>query len=568
MKPEAPIYLDYAATTPTDPRVAALMARHLGVEGLFGNPASTHAYGRAARAAVEAARAQVAALIGAPVGDIVFTSGATEANNLGLLGAVRGARKLAEAGGAAQARAAGRVGTTSAPVHLITARTEHKAVLDVCRQLEREGCRVTYLTPEASGGIAPAQVAAALEPRTALQPGTVLVSLMHANNETGAITDIGACGALCRAHGALFHVDAAQSAGKLPVDVLAMQVDLLSLTAHKLYGPKGIGALYVRGSCRALLQPLMFGGGHERGLRSGTLPVHQIVGFGLACELGGAQMAAESARLAPLRAQLWNGLSDLPDVLCNSPSGSSLPGILNVSFCGIEGESLLFGLQELALASGSACNSDSDEPSYVLRALGRDRETAQSSLRFSLGRGTTAADIERTVAAVRREVLRLRSVAGTDTWAASAPASSAAATGAAAAEVDTAITSVTAEAGAREQGTWVRLTLAVRAGVIHSAQFQVYGCPQTVQVCDWLSDQLAGRPLTSLAPPTGEAPAGVQPSKPSQTSQTSQTRVGGPRDWARTLGVPEERLTRLLVIEDALQGAVQGAVQAALRNQT
>jgi len=491
MSAAGPIYLDYAATTPVDARVAAGMAGCLGADGVFGNPASTHAYGRAARARVEAARGQLAALIGARPSDVIFTSGATEADNLAILGMARGAR-----GARAPVQ----------PTHIISSRTEHKAVLDPCRQLEREGFAVTYLTPGDGGAVAADQL------RAALRPETVLVSLMHANNETGAISDVAAFGALCRAHGAALHVDAAQSAGKLPIDVAAMGIDLLSFTAHKLYGPKGVGALYVHAARRAGLQPLMFGGGHERGLRSGTLPVHQIVGFGLACELAAAAMAAESERQALLREQLWTGIADLPGVILNSPQAHCLPGILNVSFGGIEGESLLFGLSELALASGSACNSDSDEPSYVLRALVRDREAAQSSLRFSLGRGTSPADIERTVAAVRREVARLRAVAY----------------GGSEAEA------VSAAAGSREQGTWVRFMLKPRGEMIEQASHQVYGCPQTLAACEWLVARLPGRSLSNPG-------------------------LGGPEDWARTLGIPLDRLTRLLVIEDALRGAIAAA---------
>jgi cysteine desulfurase len=382
--PQRPIYLDYAATTPVDPRVAERMIACLGIEGLFGNPSSTHAFGRAARAAIEQARTEVAALIGAPPQDLVFTSGATESNNLAILGVARGERR--------------RHG------HVITVRTEHKAVLDACKQLEREGHELTYLVPDRSGIIDPEQL------RAALRPETVLVSVMHANNEIGIVQDIAAIGALCRAHGAAFHVDAAQSAGRLPIDVQAMQIDLLSLTAHKLYGPKGIGALYVHPRCRARLQPLQFGGGQERGLRSGTLPVQQIVGFGAACRIAHEEGAAEAQRLQLLREQLWVALSVLPDIRRNSDAIRSLPGILNVAFPGAEGESLLFGLPELALTTGSACNSESDEPSYVLRALGLDTPTAQSSLRFSLGRYTTASDIERAAAAVCREVRRLRAI--------------------------------------------------------------------------------------------------------------------------------------------------------------
>jgi cysteine desulfurase len=504
MSGTGPVYLDYAATTPVDVRVAACMAECMCADTVFGNPASTHSFGRAARARVEAARAQVAALIGARAPEVIFTSGATEADNLAILGIARGAR-------------AARVGGVAVP-HVITSRTEHKAVLDPCRQLEREGFAVTFLTPADDGRVTPEQLSAALRPET------VLVSLMHANNETGVVQDVAAFGAICRAHGAALHVDAAQSAGKLPIDVVAMGIDLLSFTAHKLYGPKGIGALYVHPSRRVAIQPLMFGGGHERGLRSGTLPVHQIVGFGLACELAGALMAAESARQAELRERLWAGVGVLPGVILNSPEPHSLPGILNVSFSGIEGESLLFGLTELAVATGSACNSDSDEPSYVLRALGRDRETAQSSLRFSLGRGTDAADIDRTVSAVRREVLRLQAVAGAKAAAAGGRAAS-------------------GEAGTREQGTWVRFMLNTTGPLIDQAECQVYGCPQTMAVCNWLAGRLRGRPWANPA-------------------------LGGPEDWARELGVPLDRLTRLLVVEDALRAALTDARQGADRGGT
>jgi cysteine desulfurase len=359
----------------------------LTASGVFGNPASQHAPGRRALARVEQARAQVAALLGAAVPQVVWTSGATESNNLAILGTAR-----------AQARSGqGR--------HIITARTEHKAVLDPCHRLEQEGCSVTYLRPDALGLIDPAQV------RDAIRAETVLVSIMHVNNEIGVCQDIGAIGEYCRAREVALHVDAAQSAGKLEIDLKRWPVDLLSLTAHKLYGPKGIGALYVSPPRRAMLQPLIFGGGHERGLRSGTLPVHQIVGFGLACELAQAQQPAESQRIATLRERLWQGLSSLDGTLLNGHPARRVAGILNVSFKGVEGESLLQGLPELALSTGAACNSDSDEASYVLRALGRDSELAQASLRFSLGRFTTGEEVEQAITAVRREVARLHRVA-------------------------------------------------------------------------------------------------------------------------------------------------------------
>ncbi len=383
------VYLDYAATTPVDPRVAAAMNECLTRTGVFGNPASHHVYGRQARARVEAARAQVAGMIGAAAPQIVWTSGATESNNLAVLGFARAAL--------------GR-GARRRPGHIITSRTEHKAVLDPCHRLEQEGFRVTYLTPDAQGLIDPQQV------RDAFAADTLLVSLMHANNEIGVLQDIEAIGSCCRERGIAYHVDAAQSAGKIPIDLAQTPIDLLSLTAHKIYGPKGIGALFVSSQRRAELQPLIFGGGHERGLRSGTLAVHQIVGFGIACELCVDERLEEARRLEALRARLWLGLQAIPGALLNGHPTRRVAGILNVSFPGIEGESLLLGLPELAVSTGSACNSDSDEPSYVLRALGRDTETAQSSLRFSLGRFSNEQDVETAIGAVRREVERLRAV--------------------------------------------------------------------------------------------------------------------------------------------------------------
>ncbi len=379
------IYLDYAATTPVDPRIVARMVGCLGPDGVYGNPSSTHAPGRQARALVEAARQSAARLFGAGVGDIYWTSGATESNNLALFGSARAARASAR--------------------HIVTTRIEHKAVLDPCARLEKEGVAVTYVAPDSDGRVDPARVAAALRPET------VLVSVMHANNETGVINDVGAIGAACRARGVPLHVDAAQSAGRLPIDLRALGIDLLSVSAHKMYGPKGSGLLYVHPRLRAGLLPLQFGGGQERGLRSGTLAVHQIVGLGAACEIAAAEGREESVRLTGLRERLWAALQRIPGVLLNGHPTERLPGTLNVAFPGVEGESLLFALPELALSSGSACSSDSDEPSYVLRALGRDVQTAQGSLRFSLGRFTTAAEIDAAAAAVAREVARLRAVA-------------------------------------------------------------------------------------------------------------------------------------------------------------
>jgi cysteine desulfurase len=385
MSGEMPIYLDYAATSPADARVAAAMSECLTRDGVFGNPSSMHQHGRQARARVERARAQAAALIHAEPQQLVWTSGATESNNLAILGTARAAAKRGR--------------------HLVSARTEHKSVIDPCRRLEHEGFHVTWLDTDREGLMAPERV------RAALRDDTVLVSIMHANNEIGVLQDIEAIAAICRERAVPLHVDAAQSAGKVAVDVTRLQCDLLSFTAHKLYGPKGIGALYFAPPRRASLQPLMFGGGHERGLRPGTLAVHQIVGFGVACELAAAAWQHDAEHCEGLRARLWLGLSAIGGVLLNGHPTRRVAGILNVSFTGIEGESLLMGLTELSLSTGSACISDSDEPSYVLRALGRETELAQSSLRFSLGRYSTEQDIDVAIAAVTREVRRLRAAA-------------------------------------------------------------------------------------------------------------------------------------------------------------
>ncbi len=382
------IYLDYAATTPVDPRVADAMIECLRADGAHGNPASMgHDFGRRARALVEKARQQVAASIGARPECIVWTSGATESDNLAIFGI---AHFHADRGR-----------------HLITARTEHKAVLDPFKQLEREGFEVTWLKPDSDGIVHPEQV------RAALRPDTQLVSLMHVNNETGVIQDVTAIGAICRERGVAFHVDAAQSAGKLPLNVEAMNIDLLSLTAHKSYGPKGIGALYVRRKPPLGLRPLLYGGGQEMGLRSGTLPTHQIVGMGLAFELGERDREADIARIKQLRERLWQGLGAIGGVELNGHPEQRVCGVLNVCFHDVEGESLRFALRDLAVSSGSACASGSDEASYVLRALGRSDQLAQSSIRFSLGRFTTADEIDRAIASVTREVTRLRALSPT-----------------------------------------------------------------------------------------------------------------------------------------------------------
>lgn len=381
---ELPIYLDYAATTPVDPRVAVILNQHLGRDGVFGNPSSnTHGFGQAAARAVETARAHVAALLEADPREIIWTSGATEANNLALFGVMRAhARK-------------GR--------HLVTSQTEHKAILDACRRLEREGCAITYLAPDPDGLIPPERVAAAL------QPSTVLVSLMHANNETGVVQDLAAIGAMTRSRGVLLHVDAAQSAGKLPLDLGVLPVDLLSLSAHKLYGPKGIGALYVRQRPnRVRLEPLLYGGGQERGLRAGTLPAHQIAAMGEACRIARESMMAEQAGIRELRDRLWQGLAALDAVELNGHPTRNVAGILNLNFAGIAAEALLAALPEIALATGSACTSAGHEPSHVLRAMGRDEFQARGAVRFSLGRFTQFEEIDYVIAAVRAAVNRLR----------------------------------------------------------------------------------------------------------------------------------------------------------------
>lgn len=384
MNPAKTIYLDYAASTPVDPRVAEAMIECLRPEGPHGNPSSGHTFGHRARALIEKARQQVAAAIGARPECIIWTSGATESDNLAILGV---ARFHADRGR-----------------HVVTARTEHKAVLDAFKQLEREGFQVTWLKPDSDGIVQPEQV------REALRPETQLVSLMHVNNETGVIQDVAAVGAICRERGVAFHVDAAQSAGKLPLNVETMNIDLLSITAHKTYGPKGIGVLYVRRKPPLGLRPLFHGGGQETGLRSGTLPTHQIVGMGLTMEIGEREREADVARIAVLRERLWQGLVALGGVELNGHPTQRVAGVLNVCFHNVEGESLRFALRELAVSSGSACASGSDEASYVLRALGRSDQLAQSSIRFSLGRFTTADDIDRAIAAVTREVTRLRAL--------------------------------------------------------------------------------------------------------------------------------------------------------------
>ena len=378
-----PIYLDYLSTTPVDPRVVEAMTRCLSMDGVFGNPASrSHQYGWKAEEAIENARCQVAELINADPREVVWTSGATESDNLAIKGAAHFYQRKGK--------------------HIITSKIEHKAVLDTCRQLEREGFEVTYLEPNEDGLTTPEMIA------SALREDTTVVSVMHANNEIGVVNDIAGIGEVCRERGVIYHVDAAQSTGKLPLDMEAMKVDLLSISAHKMYGPKGIGALYVRRKPRVRIEAQMHGGGHERGMRSGTLATHQIVGLGEAARIATEEMQAEGDRLMGLRQRFWDAINDIPQVHINGSRDHRLPGALNVSFAFVEGESLLMSLKDLAISSGSACTSASLEPSYVLRALGLNDELAHSSLRFSFGRFTTEDDVDQAAQSVRHAVDKLR----------------------------------------------------------------------------------------------------------------------------------------------------------------
>ena len=359
-----PIYMDYSATTPVDPRVADKMCAYLRPDGVFGNPASrSHPFGWDAEAAVDAARRNVADLVNADPKEIVWTSGATESDNLAIKGAAHFYVKKGK--------------------HIVTCKTEHKAVLDTCRQLEREGFEVTYLDPEPSGLIDLEKFQAAL------RDDTILASIMHVNNEIGTIQDIEAIGNITRERKIILHVDAAQSTGKVPIDLQQLNVDLMSFSAHKTYGPKGIGALYVQRKPRVRVEAQMHGGGHERGMRSGTLATHQIVGMGEAFRIAREEMATENERVLALRQRLWEGLNGMEQVFLNGDEERRVAGNLNVSFAFVEGESLIMALKDLAVSSGSACTSASLEPSYVLRALGREDELAHSSIRFTLGRFST-----------------------------------------------------------------------------------------------------------------------------------------------------------------------------------
>ena len=378
-----PVYLDYSATTPVDPRVAEKMMECLTLDGNFGNPASrSHFFGWKAEEAIENARRQVADLINADPREIVWTSGATESDNLAIKGAAHFYGKKGK--------------------HIITSKIEHKAVLDSCRQLEREGFEVTYLDPTEKGIIEPQMVA------DAIREDTVLVTIMQVNNEIGVINDIAAIGEITRAKKIIFHVDAAQSAGKVEIDLEKLNVDLMSFSAHKIYGPKGVGALYVRRKPRVRLEAQIHGGGHERGMRSGTLPTHQIVGMGEAFHIAKIEMAEENSRLEGLRDRLWAGVEAMEEVYLNGDRDQRVFGNMNISFNFVEGESLMMALKDLAVSSGSACTSASLEPSYVLRALGMNDEMAHSSIRFGIGRFTTEEDIDFVISKVHTAVNKLR----------------------------------------------------------------------------------------------------------------------------------------------------------------
>jgi len=382
---KTPIYLDYASTTPIDKRVADKMLEFMTMDGKYGNPASrSHAFGWDADEAVSESRKHIADLINADPREIVWTSGATESDNLAIKGAAHFYQKKGK--------------------HIITVKTEHKAVLDACRQLEREGFEVTYMEPMESGLIDLKQL------ESEIREDTILISIMHVNNEIGVIQDIEKIGELARSKNIIFHVDAAQSAGKIEIDLERMKVDLMSFSAHKIYGPKGIGALYVRRKPRVRLEAQIHGGGHERGLRSGTLPTHQIVGMGEAFRIAKDEMKKDYDRISQLRNRLWNGVKDIEEVYLNGDFENRYPGIMNISFNYVEGESLIMATKDIAVSSGSACTSASLEPSFVLRAIGRSDELAHSSLRMSIGRFTTEQDIDATINTVTKAVEKLRAL--------------------------------------------------------------------------------------------------------------------------------------------------------------
>ena len=491
------IYLDHAATTPVDSRVAAAMQAVLEDPLAFANPSSLHAAGRAAAARIETARAQVAALVGAPPDDLIFTSGATESDNLAILGVARGRADFGR--------------------HIVTARTEHKAVLDACKRLVKEGYVVTFLEPAVDGRIDPTNL------RAALRPDTQLVSIMHANNETGVVQDVAALAAVCRAHEVFLHVDAAQSAGKIPLDVCAAGLDLVSLSAHKMYGPKGIGALYVAPRVRPWLVPLTFGGGQERGLRPGTLATHQIVGFGAAAAIAARELDQDADRVRTLVQRFRAALGSLADLRWNDHPTARLPGVVSLSIADVEGESLLAALPELAVSSGAACDASRGEPSYVLRAAGVPAELAQSTLRIAFGRGNTPADAERAAELITAAVTRLRTRYArrmtTGDWHSGA-------------------------AGSQRSGTHVICQLRTDpAGRVAQVHFAAYGCPAVMAALDLLEQRWPGLPLGG----DGALPAAL----------------GTPVEWAQAVAAPVEKLGRFLVVEDAMRLATLSAIDAA-----
>ena len=485
-----PIFLDHASTTPIDPTVATAMSEVLtGALGIGNASSDTHAYGRDAASAIEAARADVAALIGARAEDLIFTSGATESDNLAIVGVARGRADRGR--------------------HLVTSRTEHKAVLDPVHQLEKRGWQVSELEPGRDGRIDSATVA------VALRPDTQLVSIMHANNETGVVQDIAAIAAVCRARDVFLHCDAAQSVGRLPIDVESLGVDLLSISAHKLYGPKGIGALWVSPRVRPWVEPLMWGGGHERGLRPGTLATHQIIGFGRAAARVREQRDSDARHVEALASRFRSGLAGVEGLRWNDHPVHRLPGLVSLSIEGVEGESLIAALPTIAVSSGAACDSTSGEPSYVLRAQGVPTELAQSTLRVAFGRFNTETEAIHASTVVREAVARLRAQD-----APGSPAGEGWGMG---------------EAGSLREGARIRCFVRLDTKQnITAIEFRAATCPGVWTVLDGLKRELVGRPA---ATPT----------------------LGGPRDWVRRFNLPTEKLGRLFRVEDALGAALKSA---------
>ncbi len=542
MKPglsSAPVYLDYAATTPPDPAVVARMLQCLSGEGVFANPSSaSHASGRAARAEVDRARAQVAQVVNCQPRENIWTSGATEADNLAIAGAAHFHRDRRR--------------------HILTSRTEHKAVLDTCRALAQEGFEITYLTPQRDGLIAPQAVL------QALRPDTLLVSIMQVNSETGVVQDIAAIGEALAAtplgQGVLLHVDAAQSIGRLAIDLARSRVDLMSFSAHKAHGPKGVGALFVRARPPALLAPLQHGGGQERGLRSGTLPTHQVAGMAEAFVLAEQSREQEERRLAGLARRLLTGLEALGGIHLNGHPTARVAGIVNVSIDGVEGESLLLALRTLALASGSACNSASGEPSYVLRALGRSDQQAQSSLRFSFGRFTDHAQIDFALAQLHRQIPRLRQLADTQGACDQAPTAHLETQDTAvvvpypprtlsrfdapthARQLHGGVVPVWGRAGSAERGCHVQFALVVEAGQVADVVFRALGCPYTIAAAQRVCELALGQSVGQVSP--------------------------DPHALQAYLGAPVTRLGHMLVVQDAWINCVQGLEKSLNRPNT